>query len=92
MFAHKVISYKVRGPTRSETLEILKCGSTANAACIFCTRFERVIHSISADLALHKLLFFFPYAMLVAHQSERRACVRVKTSFMRVKDLSAISD
>ena len=92
MFAHKVISYKVRGPTRSETLEILKCGSTANAACIFCTRFERVIHSISADLALHKLLFFFPYAILVAHQSERRACVRIKTSFMRVKDLSAICD
>ena len=92
MFAHKVISYKVRGPTRSETLEILKCGSTANAACIFCTRFERVIHSISADLALHKLLFFFPYAILVAHQSERCACVRVKTSFMRVKDLSAICE
>ena len=89
MFAHKVISYKVRGPTRSETLEILKCGSTVNAACIFCTRFERVIHSISADLALHKLLFFFPYAMLVALQSERRACIRVITS---CKDLSAIYD
>ena len=59
---------------------------------MFSTRFERIIHSISTDLAGHKHLFFFPYTMQGAHQSERRACVKVKTSCMRVKDLSANCD
>ena len=71
MFAHKVISYKVRGPTRSENAR--NFGSTANAACIFCTRFERIIHSISADLALYKLLFFFPYAMIGGKRKKTKA-------------------
>ena len=62
-----------------KTLEILKCGSTANAACIFCTRFERVIHSISADLALHKLLFFFPYAMLVGKRKKNEGGISTFT-------------
>ena len=62
--------------------------ANSNAACVFCTRFERIIHSISTDLAGHKHLFFFPCTMQGAHQSERRACVKVKTSCMRVKDLS----
>ena len=62
--------------------------ANSNAACMFCTRFERIIHSISTDLAGHKHLFFFPCTMQGAHQLERRACVKVKTSCMRVKDLS----
>ena len=66
--------------------------ANSNAACMFSTRFERIIHSISTDLAGHKHLFFFPYTMQGAHQSERRACVKVKTSCMRVKDLSANCD
>ena len=53
--------------------------ANSNAACMFCTRFERIIHSISTDLSGHKHLFFFPCTMQGAHQSERRACVKVKS-------------
>ena len=55
-----------------------------------CVRFERIIHSICADFAPQRLLFFRHYTMPYPHQSKRRPCVRVKTSRMRVKDLTAI--
>ena len=55
-----------------------------------CVRFERIIHSICADFAPQRLLFFRHYTMPYAHQSKRRAYVRVKTSRIRVKDLTAI--
>ena len=59
--------------------------ANSNAACMFCTRFERIIHSISTDLAGHKHLFFFPCTMqfkvlisqnvVLVSKSKRRVCV-----------------
>ena len=57
---------------------------------IICMHFERIIHSIRADFAPQRLLFFRHYTMPCAYQSKRRACVRVKTSHMRIKDSTAI--
>ena len=54
--------------------------------------FERTIHSLRADFAPRKLLFVRHYTMPCAHQSKRRACVRVKRLRMRDEDLSAICD
>ena len=73
MFAHKEISHKVRGPTRSENARHL-------LVCIFCMRFERIIHSVCAYFAPRKLLIVRHYTMPCAYSSKRRACVRVKSN------------
>ena len=78
MFAHKEISHKVRGPTRSENTR--HSGFTANDVCIFCMRFERIIHSVCADFAPRKLLIVRHYTMPCAYSSKRHACVRVKSN------------
>ena len=57
--------------------------ANSNAACMFSTRFERIIHSISTDLAGHKHLFFslIPCKVLISQnvvlvsKSKRRVCV-----------------
>ena len=71
-----------------KTLEILQCGSTANAVCIFCMHFQRIIHSIYADFAPQMLHFFSHYTMLSV------LCIyqahAFKTSRMRVKNLIAV--
>lgn len=55
-----------------------------------CMHFERIMHSICADFARQRLLFLRSYTMPCAYQSKRRACVRVETSCMSVKDLTVI--
>ena len=55
-------------------------------------RFERIIHSICVDFGPHKPLFFRHYTIACAYRPKRRPCVRIKTSRMRVKDLTAICD
>ena len=86
MFAHIEISYKVRGPSRSENARHLVAWIYRGSK--FCTRFERMIHSVCADFARRKLLFLRHYNIPCAHPSKRQACVR--TSLIRVKDLTTI--
>ena len=76
MFAHKEISHKVRGPTRSENARHLLARATANDVYIFCMRFERIIHSVYADFAPRKLLIIRHYTMPFVHYSKRRACIK----------------
>ena len=45
-------------------------------------RFEHIIHSICADFALQRSLFFCHCVMPCAHQSKHHTCVRVKMSHM----------
>ena len=54
--------------------------------------FERIIHSICADFGPQKPLFFRHYTIACAYRPKRRPCVRIKTSRLRVKDLTAICD
>ena len=57
-------------------------------------RVESIIHSICADLSHRKNFSSSAITSYInmpcAHQSKSPACVRVKTSYMRVKDLTAI--
>ena len=59
-------------------LDIFYCGSTVKAVCICYMRFQRIIHSICANFAPLKLLFFRRYTIPCAHQWKRRACFWVK--------------
>ena len=65
---------------------------TTNYVCIFCMRFERIVHNVSADFAPRKLLVVRHYTMACPHSSQRRPCVRVKRLRMRDEDLTAICD
>ena len=75
-----------------KTLDIFWYGSTTNYVCIFCMRFERIVHNVCADFAPRKLLIVRHYTMACPHSSKRRPCVRVKRLRMRDEDLTAICD
>ena len=81
MFAHKEISRKVCGPTRSESAPHLLVW-VYRERCVhilypFCIRFVSV-HSICADLTPYKLFSVRHYTMPCAHQLSLRACVLIK--------------
>ena len=75
-----------------KTLDIFWYGSTTNYVCIFCMRFERIVHNVCADFAPRKLLIVCHYTMACPQSSKRRSCVRVKRFRMRDEDLTAICD
>ena len=58
MFAHKEISHKVHGPTRSENARHL-------SVWVYRERCEHLIHSVCADFAPRKLLFVRHYTICV---------------------------
>ena len=86
MFIHREISNKVHGLTHSENTRHLLVW----VYCECCVRFERIIHSICADFALQRSLFFCHCIMPCAHQSKHHTCIRVKMSHLCVKNLTAI--
>ena len=87
-FSHRCLLIKrslisFADPPVPKTLDIFWYGSTTNYVCIFCMRFERIVHNVCAYFAPRKLLVVRHYTMACPHSSKRRPCVRVKRLRMR---------
>ena len=94
MFAHKEISHKVHRPTRSENARHI-------LVCVYRERCEHILYVFWASYTLCLSWFCAAKASLCsssaitpfcAHQSKRRAWVRLKRLRMRDEDLTVICD
>ena len=90
MFAHKELSHKVHEPIRSENARHI-------LVWVYRERCEHILYAFWASHA--QCLCWFcaakaslrpPLPILCAHQSKRRACVRLESLRMRDEDLTAI--